>query len=407
MLRRLPTSRLLALVAGVIAALGGGTAIAMAALGGGSGPKPPAKSLAAALHDAAAAVPTVQGVTARISFTNHLIDSSSLPGGSNPLLSGASGRLWAASDGRIRLELQSDSGDAQVTTDGKVLSVFDGTSNTVYRITLPQQDSSTQTKPDAAAGDKAPTIAVIQRFLDQLGQHADVSGATPSDVAGHAAYTTRISPKHDGGLIGAAELAWDAATGVPLRAAVYAAGNPNPVLELKATDISFGPVDSSNLDVAPPAGAKVTKVDLSGGAQKHADGAAGTPDKKVTDPKQIAADLPFTLSAPDTLVGLPRQEIRPVDLDGEKGALVTYGAGLGGIAVLEQAGSATPAPPPTTDGHHHDHQLSLPRISIDGASGQELATALGTLVRFERSGVQYTLVGSVPPAAAEAAARGL
>ena len=37
----------------------------------------------------------------------------------------------------------------------------------------------------------------------------------------------------------------------------------------------------------------------------------------------------------------------------------------------------------------------------------ELATALGTMVRFERSGVQYTVIGSVPPSAAEAAARAL
>jgi len=50
---------------------------------------------------------------------------------------------------------------------------------------------------------------------------------------------------------------------------------------------------------------------------------------------------------------------------------------------------------------------SLPKVSINGASGQELDTALGTLLRFERNGVQYIVVGSVPPAAAVAAARGL
>ena len=43
-------------------------------------------------------------------------------------------------------------------------------------------------------------------------------------TAGQPAYTVRIAPKHDGGLLGAAELAWDAARGVPLRVAVYAAG---------------------------------------------------------------------------------------------------------------------------------------------------------------------------------------
>jgi hypothetical protein len=46
-------------------------------------------------------------------------------------------------------------------------------------------------------------------------------------------------------------------------------------------------------------------------------------------------------------------------------------------------------------------------VSIAGATGQELATALGTMVRFTRGGVAYTVIGSVPPAAAEAAARGL
>ena len=37
----------------------------------------------------------------------------------------------------------------------------------------------------------------------------------------------------------------------------------------------------------------------------------------------------------------------------------------------------------------------------------ELATALGTVLRFDRGGVRYTVIGSVPPAAAEAAARAL
>ena len=51
--------------------------------------------------------------------------------------------------------------------------------------------------------------------------------------------------------------------------------------------------------------------------------------------------------------------------------------------------------------------LTLPQVNIDGATGSELATALGTLLTFERDGVQYVVVGSVPPIAAENAARGL
>ena len=52
----------------------------------------------------------------------------------------------------------------------------------------------------------------------------------------------RIAPKDDGGLLGAGELAWDAVKGVPLRAAVYAQDAAEPVLELAATDVSFGRV---------------------------------------------------------------------------------------------------------------------------------------------------------------------
>ena len=51
--------------------------------------------------------------------------------------------------------------------------------------------------------------------------------------------------------------------------------------------------------------------------------------------------------------------------------------------------------------------LSLPTISINGHSGQELATALGTVVTFTNGSVQYTVLGSVPPTAAEAAAKAL
>ena len=40
-------------------------------------------------------------------------------------------------------------------------------------------------------------------------------------------------------------------------------------------------------------------------------------------------------------------------------------------------------------------------------SGQELATALGTVMRFTSGQVSYTVLGSVPPIAAESAARQL
>jgi hypothetical protein len=85
---------------------------------------------------------------------------------------------------------------------------------------------------------------------------------------------------------------------------------------------------------------------------------------------------------------------------------VTYGQNLGGIAVIEQsADSAKPGAASQSSGEHHG--LNLPTVSINGVTGQELDTALGTMVRFTRAGVAYTVLGSVPPAAADAAARAL
>jgi outer membrane lipoprotein-sorting protein len=373
----------------------GGTAIAIAATG--NGPVPPPKPLAVAAHDALAA-PAPDGVTARISFTNHLISSSSIEG-SDPILTGATGRLWLTG-GHLRIELQSDRGDAQLVADDKRFWVYDPPSNTVYRGAVPEEWSAGP--PRKQPGD-VPSLEQVKRFISRLMEHAAVSDATPGNVAGRAAYTVRLSPKRNGGLIGAGEIAWDALNGVPLRIGVFAKGAASPVLELTATDVSFGPVPASSFDVSPPPDAKVVEVATPSGQQDRADHGERVP---VTGVQAVDKAVPFALSAPPALAGLSRDEAKLVHPDHGGAALVTYGRDLGGIAVLEQASDpAEPIPSPHPEGDHGG--LSLPTVSIDGVQAEELATPLGTVLRFERGGVAYTVIGSVPPATAEAAARGL
>jgi hypothetical protein len=387
-LRTLSTRRLVAIVA-VVAAVAASAAVAQAALIG-SDPKPAPKALDRAILDAANA-PPVDGVSARISFRNALIPSGALPNGSaSPLVAGAKGRVWIARDGRFRLELQSDRGDAQIASDGTTLTVYDASSKTVYRVAMPEE------KADRADREPA-TLAGVRRALDSLARTWTLSGAQPTSTAGRPSYTVRIAPKDDGGLLGAGELAWDAVKGVPLRAAVYAQGQADPVLQLEATSISYGPIGSGDLRVSVPAGVKAVDVaaPATGGAAKpgaHED---------VSGVADVQKQLGFQLAAPPELAGLPRKEVRLVRFGGEAGALSVYGQGLGGIAVLQRkAGAETPA------GSGRD-QIQLPQVNIDGATGTELATALGTVVDFERGGVHYTVLGSVPPVAAENAARGL
>lgn len=402
-LRTASTSRLVAVLAALVVLIAGGSAIAVAASGSGPVPKP--RSLASAVHNALSA-PAVQGISANIQFTNNLIDASNLQG-SDPLLQGASGRLWL-SDGRLRLELQSSNGDAQIVVDRSSFWISDPAQHMVYEGTLPADMMGSSHGKAATRHEGVPTIATIQSDLNKLMAHVDVSGAVPSDVAGHAAYTVRLSPKHDGGLLGAAQVAWDAVRGVPLELAVYAKGNPTPVLELKATDISYGRVPVADFNVAPPAGAKVVKITSAStpkASRRRGHHAA------VSGARAVAAKLPFKLDAPTALIALPRQSVKLLDWGGKSAALITYGKGLGGLAVIEQSAptkSAQAAKGTSSQSSAGDQPgFSLPTVSINGATGNELDTALGTVLRFSRGGVSYIVLGSVPPVAAEQAARTL
>src|SRR3954453_19445515 len=160
-LRTISTRRLIALCLSMVAIAVGGTAIAIAA--GGSGSTPPPKPLARAVHDGLTG-PAVQGIPARLKFTNHLVDSSGIHG-ANPLLTGADGRLWFAPGKGFRLELQSDNGDAQVVANQQRFFVFDGTSNTVYQGKVPKHHKRAERRH------KVPSVARIQNGLNRARKH--------------------------------------------------------------------------------------------------------------------------------------------------------------------------------------------------------------------------------------------
>ncbi len=382
--RTLSTARLIALAAVVVVVAAGG-AFAVAATGG-SGATPAPKPLAQAIHDALAGQQPA-GVTANIGFTNKLFPSGALTGqAGSALMSSATGRLWANANGG-RLELQSDAGDAQIVWSKTKVTVYDASSNTAYTADLPQDTSTTATPTDTI-----PSVDEITKFLTELGQHWTVSGADPSNTGGQESYTVKVSPTHDGGLLGSAQLAFDALRGVPLKVAIYATGSSSPVLALEATNLTYGDVPNSDVQVAPPAGAKI--VDLSSQAQGSGKNGSSTPP--VTGLAAVTAAAPFTVVAPDTLVGLPRQDVRLV---GGKTVIAVYGQGLGAVALVERA--------PDTGAKKASPLDALPQVTIGTATGHELATQLGTVLTWNSAGVAYVLAGSLPSAAAEAAARSL
>jgi outer membrane lipoprotein-sorting protein len=373
-LRRLPLNRLLALCALVVVLGISVTALASAL---GSGSVPPAKPLAQAVHDALSGQGggQIQGVSARIELTNHLLEGANLASGggsatgelaSSPLLAGGSGRLWISKDGKLRIELQAEKGDTEILYDGHTLSLYDAANNTLYRYTPPAQSAShggASTDPSATKHE-APTVANIEEAISHLQQHANVSAATPGNVAGQPAYTVRVSPREAGSLLGGAELSFDANTGAPLRAAIYSSTSSAPVIELAATELSYGPVSDSVFAFTPPTSAKVEEISSSSFQNQHT-------------------------NAPKAAKGTQ-----------QKPTVTTHGHGLSSIAVLEEKTS-------TGAGKSESPLAGLPQVSINGANASEMRTALGTILSFERGGVRYVLAGSVAPGAIEELARGL
>jgi outer membrane lipoprotein-sorting protein len=382
LLRTLSTPRLLIVLA-VVAAIATAGAVITVAASAGKGAKPAPKPLSGAIHDALTAAHPA-GVTARVTFTNNLLPSGALFGSAgSALLSGASGRLWLTNDGRGRIELQSDAGDAQIVWNTSTATVYDASSNTVYKLALPAANDS---KNGTAA---PPRGAQISDVLTKLGQHLDITGATPMTVAGRPAYGVSVSPKEAGGLLGSARLAWDAEHGIPLSAGLYARGSSSPALRLSVTHISYGSVPSSAVDISPPAGAKVVDLGTLTGR-----GAGKTPKSKpVTGLDAVRAAAGFDVVAPDRIGGLSRTN---VVLVGGKRVLVVYGKGLGAIVVVERkADTARPG----------GLLKALPPVSLGGVTGHEITTQLGTLIEWRRRGVAFVLAGSVTSAAAETAAR--
>lgn len=398
-LRTAPSRTLLATIAGFVAVIAGGTAIALAARGSGPVPKP--KRLAVALHDVAGA--RIAGFSADINFTNGLIGASELQG-TDPLLQGGDGHVWFSTRGqRFRLELYGDNGDPEIVLNHTRWWISDPTLQTVYEGTLPAAKGDKKT----SRGENPPTVAGIQTEINKLAQHLNIGGAAPTDVGGRPTYTVSVSSKHSAGLIGKLQLAWDALRGLPLRFAVYARGDSKPVFQIAASNISYSAVDPNVFSLTPPAGYKVVNVSTPGKGASAASETEASKGKhqRVMGLKAVAKHLAFKLNAPAELAGMRRQSVTQMG----RGALLAYGQGLAGIYVLEQPATATSAHQLQLSQGSGDQQsgIALPTFSVHGTTAQELDTALGTGVRFTSNGVTYTVLGSVKPATARTAARGL
>ena len=353
-------------------------------------PKPPPRSLASAAH-IALTPHHVTGVSAQFAIDQHLLAGSSSTISASPI-SGATGRVWVAG-GRVRLDIHSQLGTTEVAFDGHQVTLWDKKHHVAY--ILPVAHHTSATADAAKKTHTVPSIAAINRGIARLGKVAVVSGAIPGNVAGQKAYTVRLAPRHNGGLFGNFELAWDAARGVPLHFAIYPHGSSTAAIAITVTHIHYGPVSAARLALTPPAGTKIVHVHMPT-QQSSKDAHTAHASRSVTGAAAVQRAVGFQLAAPAKLAGFSQGEVRSVDVGKTPAALVTYGKGLGTVFVLEQRATTGKS-----------QAAVLPAATVNGAKGHELDTTLGSLVQFTRGGITYTVVGSQPAATIMTAAQAL
>ncbi len=370
-MRRASTATLLGV--GLVAAalfVGVNVVLSTGGTGGGGNAPPPATLAELVLRELGNPAPS--GLSAHFHYVNTLVpDTSSLPaitgGGPAPLLEGADGRLWWTS-GMLRLEFQTQSGDTQLVVRNGTALMYDAAAGNAFRLRLP---------PLGSLGDAGVTLAGAAQLLSGLRGDVAISAPRPGVTAGRSSYKVVATPLRDAGLVRSASLIVDARTGLPLRFDLYARNSLRPALEVVLSDVHFGPVDPSTFDLRLPDGMQPGTITFS------------------TPPSLGGVN---GCAGPDQLAGLPLSSCRLTGTGTAAGRLLVYGRSIGSVVVLEQPENGDPA---------GGLWGLLPAVSVGAASARELVTTLGTVLRFGRGGVTYTVLGSRPRALVVKVAEGL
>jgi outer membrane lipoprotein-sorting protein len=176
-------------------------------------------------------------------------------------------QVWYAGPRQFRFALPGKMSETDLYRDGSTAWLWQSLPDTVTKFVLPAH---------AAAQAPAPLPVTPQQaandVLAAVGPTTTVRVDSNVFVAGQAAYELVLAPKSTQSLVGQVRIAIDAANSVPLRVQVFARQAASPAISVGFTSITFGTPSAPDLSFTPPAGAKVSTVDLT------ADHGSGTGD---------------------------------------------------------------------------------------------------------------------------------
>jgi outer membrane lipoprotein-sorting protein len=318
-----------------------------------------------------------------------------------------SARIWYGGPDKLRTELQSKNGDQIFVKNGSEVRSYDGSTNTLKTGEKPNPEG----QPEEAASPEK-----INEILADIAPTSTLNTGSPEEFAGRWTYPLTLEPKDKSQtLVEKAEALVDAETFVPLSFELYAQDNPEPVVSYKASDFKVGDVPDERFQLETPPGAKVVSNEGSdsgkeqGGKNGEEQGAQtvasiAEAQKSVTFPvKQLAG-------APDG------RELTEIRVAGSDRVIQTYGSGWGTIAFAQKADQGSTegadASQEESSGSEADNgrgeQSQVPTVDLGGGiEAKEISTPIGTALSWSADGVSYSLIGSVPAADLEEAARGI
>lgn len=307
--------------------------------------------------------------------------------------------VWYAGKDQQRFALLGQLSEDDLIHNGTDLWSYDSTTRTVTHKTLTPDESDQVGSTIASAAPALDPQAAAEKALAAIDPTTAVVVDRTARVAGRAAYQLQVSPKDSRSLIGSVQIAIDAATSVPLRLQIFAAGASSPAFQVGFTSVSFNVPNSSIFEFVPPAGAHVEQDtapfgdtlssgpfgDGAFGVQTKVTGGAGAPPGTLVTP---AAPVTVTPDRKTTELGKGWTAVLKIT-----NAVPALPANAG----LTSNGPVSSVGPQSSSGPHVTFRRSSPLddIATQVPGGELITTALLTIF-ITNDGTLY--VGPVSPA---------
>jgi hypothetical protein len=218
----------------------------------------------------------------------------------------------------FRLALPVPLGETDVIRDGGTAWIWQSSSDSVTRLTLPAHGALMHGLVGHAAAGKPGTLQpagtpgpspvtpqqVVQRLLSAVGPSTSITTGATTTVAGQDAYQLVVAPRDSRSLIGSVVIALAAShPGVVLGVQVFPRGAQSPAWSEGFTSIAFGTPPASTFRFTPPHGATVHAVTPP--AAMPGQPASPQPQPALSGAKVIGKDWLSVLELPSSaLAGL-------------------------------------------------------------------------------------------------------